>query len=227
MIRAVVNYASGAWYPKGQKRLRESMAIAGGGAEFIGFTDHKNFGSPSHQEVPYAFKTYALKYCLDKGYDEVIYADASIWAVKSWKPIWDMIDKQGYFFEEAGHYVGVWTKDSLLERMGLTRDEAMRIPMFSAGFTGLNFRNDKAVEFLNRWHSYAQDGDSFIGAWDNKDGRMSGDPRCRGHRHDMSVASILAWKMGMKLSPCGTYMAYIGSSYGTPKDSVVACLRPC
>ncbi len=227
MKRAVINYAAGARYPQGQARLKKSMRIAGGGVEFIGFNNTKDFGSPSHQEIPYAFKTHALMYCLNKGYDQAIFADASIWAVKSWDPIWKIINDQGYYFEEAGHLAGTWTKDSVLSKMGYTRDRAMGIPMFSAGFVGLNFKNLMGVEFLKKWHEYACDGDSFIGTWDNKHGQMSADPRCKGHRHDMSVASILAWMLGMKLGTAGTFLAYRGPGYGEPKQTVVAYLQSC
>jgi hypothetical protein len=227
MRTVVVNYASGAWYPRGQDRLRASIGKFCPESEFIGFTNNKNFGSPTHEEVPYAFKTFALKYCLDKKYDAAIYADASVWAVKSWQPIWDIIESQGYYFEEAGHWAGTWTKDSVLERMGVTRDEAMKIPMFSAGFTGLDFRNPLAVEFFKKWHSYATDGDSFKGSWNNNKKDMSKDPRCAGHRHDMSVASILAWQMGMTLGVGGTFLSYIGKGYAEPKNTVVAYLQSC
>lgn len=228
MKRVVVNYADDAkWYRRGQERQRKSMENAGGGFEYIGFTDNRNIGAPPHWSVPYAFKTYALMYCLNKGYDQAIYVDASIYAVKSWEPIWEKIAQQGHYFEESGHWAGNWTKDSVLQRLGVTRDEAMKIPMFSAGFTGLNFRNELALEFLRRWHECACDGDSFKGTWDNENLQMSKDPRCKGHRHDMSVASILAYKLGMELGKGGTFLAYIGPGYKPAPPSAVAYLRPC
>ena len=227
MKRAVINFASGAWYPKGQVRLRGSLTQTGFKGDVICVQDPAKIGSPTHQQVPYAFKTYCLKRCLDAGYDTAIYADASIWAIKSWDPIWAIIDKQGHYFEEAGHWAGTWTTDSVLNRMGVSRDEAMTIRMFSAGFAGLNFKNPKAVEFLKKWHSYACDGDSFKGTWGNENGQMSKDPRCKGHRHDMSVASILAHQMGLKLGRGGTFLAYIGKGYRTPPETAVAYLQPC
>jgi len=227
MKKVVINFASGAWYPKGQVRLGKSLKDTGFDGDFIGVQTPSRIGSPTHQEVPYAFKTYLLIHCRKSGHDQAIYADASIYAVKTWEPIWAIISDQGYYFEEAGHWAGTWTKDSVLKRMGITRDEAMTIPMFSAGFVGLDFRNSLANEFLDRWHAYAMDGDSFKGAWNNKNGQMSKDPRCKGHRHDMSVASILAWQMKMKLGEGGQFLAYRGPGYGNPKESVVAYLQPC
>ena len=225
--QCVVNFASGAWYPKGQVRLRTSLIKNGYDGDFILCQNPKNINSPTHQEVPYAFKTHLLMEALRLGYEQVIFADSSIYAVKSWKPIWNLIASQGYFIEAAGHWTGTWTKDSVLNRMGYTRDEAMEVPMYSAGFTGLNFKDETALKFLHEWHKYACDGDSFKGTWGNENGQMSKDPRCKGHRHDMSVASLLANKYKMKISTGGTYLAYIGNAYGTPKESVVAHLQPC
>lgn len=225
--RAVVNFASGRWYPKGQVRLGASLKKTGFTGTFLPCQDPKLIFSPKHVEVPYAFKTYAIMDALRRGFRQVIYADSSIWAVKPWDPIWKIIDEQGYFLEEAGHVAGTWTKDSVLRRMGVTRDEAMKIPMHSAGFTGLNFDKPIGVNFLMEWHRYAMDGDSFKGTWGNENGQMSKDKRCMGHRHDMSVASILRNKLGMKLSTCGTYLAYIGPGYNTPKPTVCAHLQPC
>jgi hypothetical protein len=225
-MKVVCNFASGAWYPKGQVRLCQTLKDTGYEGEFLVSQNPNDIPCPTHQEVPYAFKTHILMKALNLGYDMAIYCDSSIYAVKPWNPIWELIEKNGYFFEECGHLAGTWTKDSVLKRMGVTRDQAMSIPMFSAGFTGLNFKNEKAVEFLRQWHGYACDGDSFKGQWNNKNMAMSRDPRCQGHRHDMSVASIIAWKMGMPIGRGGTYLAYIGPGYGTPAETVVAHLCP-
>lgn len=226
-MRAVVNFASGAWYPKGQERLRQSLITTGFDGRFWGFQDTNQIGGPLHINVPYAFKTFSIKYAWTAGYNSIIYADASIWAVKSWEPVWRIIESQGYYFEEAGHVAGSWTKDGVLQLMGITRDQAMSIPLFSAGFTGLCMDHEIARKFFEEWHGYACDGYSFQGTWGNCDGTMSKDPRCKGHRHDMTVASILAWKMGMKLGAGGTFLAYIGKGYAKPQPSVVAYLRPC
>jgi len=226
MKRAVVNFAKGAWYPKGQARLRDSLKKVGEAAEFVALTDTNAFGCPSHTEMPYAFKPYALEHARKLGYGQAIFADASVWAVKPWGPVWDKVNEQGYYFEEAGHWTGTWTNDNALAKQGLTRDDAMKIPMFSAGFVGLDFSNETAMAFLNDWMAAARDG-SFRGAWTNKTKSESQDPRCQGHRHDMAMASIIAWKHKMKLGSGGSFLAYVGPGYSSPKDSVVAHLQPC
>ena len=227
MKRVVINFASGAWYPKGQVRLHRTLKENGYTGDFLGYQDPAKFGSPTHAEVPYAFKTYSFIDAVKRGYEQIIFADSSIFAVKSWDPVWDIISEQGYFFEEAGHWTGTWTKDSVLEKFEVTRDQAMKIPMLTAGFAGIDVTNPVGMDFLMEWHRFACDGDSFKGAWRNRNGEVSKDPRCEGHRHDMSVASLLAWKMGMKLGKGGTFLAYIGGPYMKPRDTVIAHLQPC
>ena len=227
MRKAIVNFASGRWYPRGQVRLQKSLRDTGFDGKFFGFQDTKLIGGPLHQKVPYAFKIYSIKYAWTHGFDAIIYADASIWAVRPWNPVWEIVESQGYYFEEAGQWSGTWTKDGLLNKMGVTRNEAMEIPMLTAGFTCLNMQSDIGKEFFKEWWKYADDNYSFCGTWGNENRQMSRDPRCKGHRHDMSVASILAHKMGMKLGKGGTFLAYIGPAYNKPKDSVIAYLQPC
>ncbi len=227
MKKAVINFAHGAWYPEGQTRLKESLKVHDPSVDFFGIQNFAEIGSPTHTEVPYAFKVFCFLHCKNLGYDMVIYADASIYATKPWTPIWDITASQGYYIEAAGHYVGSWTKDSVLKKYGISRDEAMTIPMFSAGFTALNFKEIKSLSFLQSWHDACIDGDSFIGSWTNKNGEVSADKRCHGHRHDMSVASILAYRLNMNLGGGGHFLSYIGPGYGTPSKTTVASLKPC
>ena len=96
--------------------------------------------------------------------------------------------------------------------IGISRDEANQMPMFSAGFTGLDFANPIAVEFFDKWKQSMLDG-QFLGEWSN-------------HRHDMTCASIIANKMGLlkDYSSGGNYFAYVGSGYGEQKQSVICNL---
>jgi hypothetical protein len=146
------------------------------------------------------------------GYEQVLWLDASVVFVKHSQAIFDWIQKYGFFFEEAGHLVSTWCNDRTLEYFGLSRDEASTMPMFSAGFTGLDFTNPIAIEFFDKWKQSMLDG-QFLGEWSN-------------HRHDMTCASIIANKMGLvkNYSSGGNYFAYSGSGYGQPKESVICNL---
>jgi hypothetical protein len=205
-------------YINGQKRLTESywlhhtMESSVDGIMYSAFQSESDLGSPSHQENPYAFKVYAIEKMKELGYDQILWLDSSIIFVKHAKPIFDWIEDRGFFFEEAGHWTGSWCNERTLEYFNITRQEAMEMPMFSAGFTGLDFTNPKSVEFFNRWKQSMLDG-QFIGDWSN-------------HRHDMTCASIIANQMDMvkSYSSGGNYFAYIGGGYSQPKESVVCHL---
>ena len=206
-------------YINGQKRLADSFWLhhpiesCVDGIMFSSFQSESQLGSPSHKENPYAFKIYALEKMKDLGYDQVLWLDSSIVFVKHSKPIFDWIEDKGFFFEEAGHWAGSWCNERTLEYFGINREEAMKMPMFSAGFTGLDFSKSKSVEFFQRWKQSMLDG-QFLGDWSN-------------HRHDMTCASIIANQMDMvkNYSSGGNFFAYIGGGYSQPKESVICHLK--
>lgn len=205
-------------YLFGQRRLLDSFWIhhpienEANGIKIMGFTNEQSIGSPSHESNPYAFKIYAIEEARRRGFTQILWLDSSIIFVKNAKPIFDWVEEKGYFFEEAGHWVGSWCNDRTLEYFNISREEAMKMPMFSAGFTGLDFSNPIAIEFFNKWKQSMLDG-QFIGDWSN-------------HRHDMTCASIIANQMDMvkNYSSGGQYFAYIGGGYTEPKDSVICHL---
>jgi len=205
MKRAIINVSTNnAWYSKGQERLRKSIP----GENFFGMLGEASVLAPAHTRVPYAFKPLALDYLHNKGYDLVLWLDASMWAVKPLAGIWDIIERKGWLMEESGHYLGRWCNDRALANMGITREQAMKITMYSAGMTGLNLKKAKCQNFLMEWKKYALDMETFVGSHTD-------------HRHDMSVASFLAHKYEMDYERGGTYLAYIGKVYGQPSETSV------
>jgi len=212
----IINYANGGWYPRGQVRLKDTIKQfdTENNIDFLGFTDESQIGSPSHQENPYAFKVYAFEKALSLGYKKIIFCDSSLYAVKSLSPLLELIDTRGYIMEEAGHWVGRWCNDNALSYFNLTREEANKISMFSAGFLGLNFDKKICGEFFAKWKQSMLDG-AFKGSWDN-------------HRHDMTCGSIIAQKqLDMEYIRGGTYLSYIGDAYGTPSETSIFHLKPC
>jgi hypothetical protein len=217
--RCILNAALGSYYT-GQARLVKSLQDVGYTGDKIFWRDQYPPGSPTHQQVPYAFKIYALLEARRQGYEVVLWLDASIWAIKNIEPVFRHIEERGHLFEVAGQWLGWYVTDAFLAKNGLSRDAAMTIPMFTAGFTGLDLRQPKAIEFLEKWRGMSQDGVSFLGPWNNHDCACSQDPRCKGHRHDMSAASLLAHRMGMELQPCPTFLVYSAYLTGPPPESV-------
>ena len=217
MKKCIVNFVSDKyWFPKGQSRLLESLKKVGfdgdiltwKGDEFL----QKELGCPLHSQAPYAFKTYTLMEAKKRGYDLVMWVDASFWAIKPLDKMFEFLEKKGWLMEASNGYVGQWCTDAALNSFGITREEAFKTRLFTAGGIGLNLTNAKSLEFLKQWHEKANDGVSFIGPWDNQDNSMGGWPTVRGHRHDMAIGSIIANKLGMDYLD-DTFFSYYREEY--------------
>lgn len=155
--------------------------------------------SPIHQIVPYAFKPYAIKYAIEKGYQNILWADSTLVALKSLNPFFEHIEKNGWLLYYNGFVCGEWITDAALKKHNLTRDEAMLIPDFTGCLMGFNTNNQLAMKFLQEWTNAANDNISFIGKHKNINNCCSSDPRCKGHRHDQVIGSIIVHKLKMKI----------------------------
>lgn len=210
--KVIVNLSTGN-YVKGMDRLVKSLEENHDtDFEVFTFTEESQVGAPLHIQNNYAFKVYAIDYLKNQGFDQILWLDASVVIQKSLKPIWDYMDEHGMFMEEAGHYVGSWCNEKTLKYFNITREEAMKMTMFAAGYCGFDFTNPVAIEFFAEWKESMLNG-CFQGNW-------------KEHRHDMTCASIIANKTGLNklyLSG-GTYFSYIGDVYGKPKETVIGHL---
>ena len=212
--RAIVNLVNGNGnYLSCQMRLEQSAYNNPDKSfYFICFQNESDVNAPSHHDNPYAFKIYAIEKLREMGYTEIFWMDASLVMVADFSPIWEWIWQKGFFFEEAGHWAGSWCNEETLNYFGITREQAMTMPMFAAGYCGFDFKNGKAQEFFAEWKESMLNG-CFRGSWTD-------------HRHDMTCASIIAHKHDMvkDYSSGGQFFAYIGEVYGTPLPTVVAHL---
>jgi hypothetical protein len=200
----VVNFST-QHYLNGQKRLSKSI----NGHKQLMLNSYEAISSPTHSESPYEFKIHAIEKAFQFD-DVVLYCDASMYAIGDLTKIENIIKEDGFFGQEAGHWVGDWTNDFTRDYFKLTEEEA-KVPggmcMFSAGLLGLNIKNIKANDFFTQWKASAKAG-CFKGDW-------------KDHRHDMTCASIIAQRMGFKFQRGGSLMAYLGPGYSRPEPGVV------
>jgi hypothetical protein len=220
---AIVNLANGAWYPRGQARLLQSLKDVGFPGRVFAYSDPAQVGAPPHNERPYAFKIEALKRARQEGCDLVLWADAAVWAVKPLDGLFEHIEREGHVFFHSGFNVAQWSSDSALRWFGITRDQAEQMVMLFACCFGLNLANERSVEFLTRLDESQE---TFPGSWTNDQHQVSQDPRCAGHRHDQTAASIIAAQLGMEVIVGHTtffqYYANPGSTafvYGGQNDN--------
>jgi hypothetical protein len=206
MKHCIVNFSD--WnFLSGQIRLAQSLKNFQYQGDVLLFNYFEQVGSKSHLEVPYQFKVYAIEKARQMGYDVVLYCDSSLFAIKDVMPVINYVIEKGYLMEYCGFNAGQFSTDLCLSEFNLTRDEAMNIPLHSAGFTGLNFQNELATNFFDEWLISAKEENSFLGDWNNNEKKCSLDERCLGHRHDQTTASIIAHKLGMeRINP--TFMQY-------------------
>lgn len=207
-MKAIICLANGKGnYIKGMARLAESLRNNFDG-DFLGYTHESQIDAPLHLENPYAFKVYAFERAFSLGYTEVLWLDASCFAIKNVQPIFDVIRDEGYIMQEAGHYVGNWCNDETLKYFNISRELANKMLMYgNAGFLGLNRTDITASAFFHQWGHAMTDG-MFKGSWDN-------------HRHDMTCGSIVANRLGMKYKKGDEWLQYAGLYDETANDTII------
>ena len=95
MRRAVVNVGTGDVYRRGQEALRKSIEKFGN-CDFVSWTDPLPEDWPSHEDIPYAMKAFALREAA-KDHDILIWADSAVVAIRSMEPLWEKIERDGAF----------------------------------------------------------------------------------------------------------------------------------
>jgi len=196
------------------KRLEESLRRVGFNGDFIYWSDGLPPGSPTHFEAPFGFKPFCFMEAKKLGYEQVLWIDSTCVAIRPLEPIFKILEEKGYviFTNNYGQMMGQWSSDEALRVNNITREEALKIPEVPCSTIGLNLQNTAASKFLEMWHEKAVDGITFRGIkenitnWDdyydiawNKTGRVSKDPRVRGHRHDQPAAGIIAHQLCLVL----------------------------
>lgn len=216
---AVVSLATHAKrYPQALERLGESLERAG----FRGQTRLWRPGEfppdcPSHAEVPFAFKPFCFQEAARNGHELVLWLDAACVVVRDLGGLFRALEARGYLlFRNWRWRLGEWASDAALAAFDVERAEAMRLPEVDGAAIGLHLGHPLGRAFLDRWLAAARDGVAFRGTreplrtpaehadvkW-NRAQRVSADPRVRGHRHDQTVAGLLAHRLGLRPTTVG------------------------
>jgi hypothetical protein len=188
-------------YSRGIARIRSGLRKTGFQGGFLAWDQQYPEGSPTGEEVPFAFKPFCFSVARKQGYRFVLWVDAGLCVKHSLEPLFKSIQRRGYLFFPERHAVGEFCKDDALAPLGITREESFAIPSCWSGVIGLDLDSPIAVEFLRQWKERAADGVTFAGPkWSGVNGwprLASQDPRVKGHRHDQTAASVIAHRLGM------------------------------
>lgn len=229
MTRAIVSVAVGERYAPFGTRLEQSLLMYGA-ADLVRVWREWPPGSPSHQEMHYAFKAFAVKQAVDVGYRYVMWLDAGCKAVGPMEPLWQVVERDGYYFSSGDRMpLGEWISDRGLAHFSMLRDDAMNLQVFGGTPVALDMARPECVDFLTEWlelartglfmscHTeYLPDRMRSLSVVDGSRGEIvSLDPRVKGHLSDEACFSLMAHKRGMR----GT----VGGLFNGPEG--VACVR--
>lgn len=213
----------GCWYPKGQERLKASLLQHGFKGDFISWTGEYPPGSPTHDVLPYGFKSYAFQHVAKLGYKTILWLDSSCWAVRSLEPLFDEIESVGHVLSYEGWQAGEWLNDRALANLGVTRDEALKAPLAGGMFMGVCLEHQRSSRWLDRFVEICQDGTTLQGtSHRNVGGSVSSDPRCLGHVADQAVASVIAHQLGMGLTVPPRWRDWANSKRNSPETVILA-----
>lgn len=185
--RCIVNLSTERYWP-GQQRLVESLRN-NTDATILTFRHENEVGAKPHSENNYSFKPLAMLKAFEAGYTSILWLDASMNVIKPLDPIFELIESDGYFFQDSGWMNERWTNYKAFNYFG-TKDGRM----LSSGVLGVNFYHELGKDFFTRWHMSMTAG-IFNGSWEDS-------------RHDQSAASLIAHLMGLKLQDGNTFMVY-------------------
>lgn len=242
-MRAVVSVATGR-YVRGLDRLTEWCAA--NSEDYVTWRDTLPAGSPTHQQIPYAFKAFALKaaaqtmgYGLGPGSENttLLWCDASIIPVAPLEPLWERIERDGYWIANNGFTNYTWTADAAYpdlfpvvnlacypDGMDPAREVNRAIPHVVATSFGVSLAHPTGKAIFEEYYRLASTTKAFRGPWNNPAYvDVNGQPYAnaakfapcgpsdvRGHRHDQTALSVIAWRLGCKLTDSPDIFAYRG-----------------
>jgi hypothetical protein len=206
--------AVGGWYPAGLDRLERSLIFNGTAADFLFYKNEYPPDSPSHEENPYAFKVYGFMEAIRRGYKIMIHLDSSFWAIKNPDKLFDIIVDKGLFAFRSGYNCANTCPDSLLDEVGITRDQAETIPETATGIVGINIDNPQGRMVFDYWKGFCD-----MGLFKNSrthNPLESSDERYKHGRQDQSAFSMALVKAGVSFN-YQDYVAYYGTGHNPEK----------
>ena len=214
----IINASNGVdWYPKGTKRLKESLIYHGFNGDIITFNSFPN--NEFDTNSAYNIKPSAITEVLKMGYTHVLWLDCSVWAIQNPNPIFDVINHKGYYFWTSGYNAAQVCSDKCLEYFNTDRDTAETYKDCSTSMFGFNTENPLGKEFIYQWLQAAKDG-VFNGSrlHDNQ----SQDKRFCFHRQDQSAATMILNKLNLEITNAGIYSEYYSDNIN---KSVIFTMR--
>lgn len=200
--RCIISFATGRYNTVLDRQVESLMSLEG--VDLLGYRDSYPEGCPTHQEIPYAFKSFMLKKAIDLGYKTILWMDSAVWMQHDLTPLFEQIERDGYLIFRNGWTQANWSTDAQLAAFNLTRDEAESMPHPMACVIGFHI-NDETIEWI---HDYINAYPLFVGEWNNANNVCSNDSRCLGSRHDQTILGFIANQYGLKFTNTEGLISY-------------------
>jgi hypothetical protein len=207
--RCIVNVATGDFYIKMQDRLissfwnsvdniyeitmmgirpKEGVYKTNKGIDLLYWSDALPAGSRPHSESPYGFKVHAIKAAYEMGYTSVLWLDSPAYAVKEdISPIFDKIEKEGYYVMSHIDPLERFVGDSLLKFYNVKRSELVGLNLPSGSCYGFDITSGKGRMILANMELTEVNG--LFRSEVSEDGEFV-------HRHDEAVLAVYLKEKG-------------------------------
>lgn len=208
--RALVNVATGEFYCSKQRRLVKSLTpfINGnfyfdrwgengdwsgrninadyidGAPDLLTWIDVFPINSKLHPESPYGFKIHSMDAARLLGYTSILWTDSPAWAVKRPAPIFEKMEKEGYYVMSHTDPLCNSVGEDILEKFQVTRDQLNRegLNLPSGSCYGFDLTHPKGKVLFENMLQHEKEGLFF-----SKDGR---------HRHDEAILALNMRRLG-------------------------------
>jgi hypothetical protein len=199
----ILSVALGYWYPKGQIRLIDSLNNVKWDGRIRSWTYWPN--DNYDKSCPYNCKAAAFEEAIKSEYTKYLWLDCSFWALHNPQEIFDIIERDGYYFVDNGYNCAQTCSDACLKYFGITRDNAESMTDSASGIMGVDITHPLGAKFIQEFIKACKDGAAFGSRLHNN---QSSDPRFLFHRQDQSVASLIVNKMNLKMHHWGDHISY-------------------
>lgn len=186
MSNCIINVANGYWYPKGQKRLVESLRDTGYAGDILTWTNEP-INAHYDPAYPYTAKVAAWIEAFRKGYTNVLWLDCSVYAIKDVTPFMERNREEGCFFWRSGWNLAQTATDEDLIHGGFTRDQAEGLPECASGIVALNLEKAFARRILYDVFEFAKKGVLHSSRLHDN---QSQDPRFKFARQDQTAFTM-------------------------------------
>ena len=209
VLNVAVNQNPNAPYVHWQGRLLKSLSLNGGKPPVLSWTNSYPFGSPTHNDNPYAFKLYAIDEARRLGFSTILWLDSGIYAIRNIDPLFVAVEDAGVYIVRDDSSLSKFCSDETFKYFGMTREQAEGLHIACGAVIGLNFRKPVTLDFYNDWKKAYSNG-LYRGTVSKHSGMED-------HRGDESILGILM----ARYSLCWRTLKEHFSSDAPPHDNTI------